>query len=127
MSRILVVEDDKDVRLLVEHVLLREGYDVDAAATLAAARALLADHQYQLVLADGALPDGTGMQIGEEAERRGIPVIVMTAYAIRFPVEELVRFQFMLKPVRPHELVDAVRKAVDPTGGFRGAQARTPG
>jgi DNA-binding response OmpR family regulator len=80
MPRILLVEDDYcDVRVLVEHVLIREGYHVDPAVTLAAARTLLADREYQLVLADAALPDGTGFPIADEAERRGIPVIIMTA------------------------------------------------
>jgi DNA-binding response OmpR family regulator len=112
MPRILLVEDDRDVRVLVEHVLIREGYHVDPAVTLAAARTLLADREYQLVLADAALPDGTGFPIADEAERRGIPVIIMTAYAFRYAKEALARFEILLKPVRPAEILEAVGNAL---------------
>src|SRR5262249_15238557 len=111
MPRILFVEDDKDVRLLVEHVLLRERYEVDAAATLAAGHFLLAHNRFDLVLTDAALPDGTGTQLADEAKRRGIPVIIMTAYAFRFG-DELLRFEVLLKPVRPAELLQALGRSL---------------
>src|SRR5262249_1307728 len=102
----------RDVRVLVEHVLIREGYHVDPAVTLAAARTLLTDHQYQLVLADAALPDGTGFPIADEAERSGQPVVILTPYAFREPKEALARFEILLKPVRPAEILEAVGKAL---------------
>jgi CheY-like chemotaxis protein len=111
MPRILLVEDDKDVRLLVEHVLIRERYEVDATATLQAGRRLLAGNRYDLLLTDAALPDGTGIELAHRAEERGIPVIVMTAYAFRFG-DELLRFEVLLKPVRPAELSKAVGRAL---------------
>lgn len=111
MSRILLVEDDRDVRLLVEHVLIRERYEVDLAATLQVGRMLLGRNHFDLVLTDAALPDGTGTELAGQAERRGIPVIIMTAYAFRFG-DELLRFEVLLKPVRPAELLKAVGRAV---------------
>ena len=111
MPRILLVEDDKDVRLLVEHVLILERYEVDAAATLEAARRLLTRNHFDLLLTDAALPDGTGVELARQAEERGIPVIVMTAYAFRFG-DEILRFQMLLKPVRPAELSKAVGRAL---------------
>src|SRR5262249_30693220 len=44
--------------------------------------------------------DGSEVQLAEEAEKRGIPVIIMTAYAFRFG-DNLLRFEVLLKPVRP--------------------------
>jgi|SRR5262249_61622131 DNA-binding response OmpR family regulator len=111
MPRILLVEDDKDVRLLVEHVLIRERYEVDATATLAAGRRLLSRNRFDLLLTDAALPDGTGVELARQAEERGIAVIIMTAYAFRFG-DELLRFQVLLKPVRPAELSKAVGRAL---------------
>lgn len=111
MPRILLVEDDRDVRLLVEHVLMLERYEVDQAATIEAGRALLGRNHFDLVLTDAALPDGTGLELATQAERRGIPVIVMTAYAFRFG-DELLRFEVLLKPVRPAELLKAVGRSV---------------
>jgi len=112
MPRILWVEDDKDVRLLVEHVLLHERYEIDPAATLQAARMFLARNHYDLLLTDAALPDGTGIELADQAARRGIPVIIMTAYAFRFG-DEIFRFEVLLKPVRPAELLQAIRQALD--------------
>lgn len=112
MARILLVDDDEDVRTLLEHVLIAERYEVDAAATVEAARALLERYHYQLLLADMALPDGTGMQVAEEASRRGTPAIILTAYAFRYPKAALARFELLLKPVRPAEVLDAVDKAL---------------
>ena len=112
MPRILLLEDDADVRVLAEHVLIADRHEVDPAATVAAARTLLRDRQYDLLLADGVLPDGTGMELAREANRRGIPAIIMTAYAFRLPKNELAPFEVLLKPVRPAELLQAVERAL---------------
>src|SRR4051794_19025148 len=90
MPRILLVDDDDDVRTLLEHVLIAERYEVDAAGTVEAARAFLDRNYYHLLLAE--LPDGTGMQIAEEAARRGTPAIILTANAFRYPKAALARF-----------------------------------
>jgi CheY-like chemotaxis protein len=114
MPRILLVEDDLDIRVLMEHVLLAERYEVDPAGTVAAAQTLLGRSRYDLVLADGVLPDGTGIDVAEEARRRGIPAIIVTAYAFRLPREQLARFELLLKPVRPAELLQAIERALQP-------------
>jgi len=69
------VEDDQGVRVLMEHVLIGGGYQVDPAATLEAPRTLIGLVRYDLVLADGVLPDGSGIVIAEEAERRAAHLI----------------------------------------------------
>ena len=112
MPRILLVEDDRDVRMLMEHVLIVAHYDVDPAATIAAARTLIWRKDYDLVLADGVLPDGSGIEIADEAQQRGIPAIIITAYAFRLPAAEIARFELLLKPVRPAELLQAVERAL---------------
>src|ERR1043166_586894 len=77
MARILLVEDDANVLMLLEHVLSGDGYEVDTASTVEqACSRLTQSRRYDLVVADGKLPDGTGMQVGEAAsarseERRG--------------------------------------------------------
>ena len=112
MPRILLVEDDADVRVLMEHVLIGDRYEVDPAATVAAADALLRRRHYDLVLADGVLPDGTGMEVARQAQRSGTPAIIITAYAFRLPKADLARFEVLLKPVRPSELLQAVEQAL---------------
>jgi DNA-binding response OmpR family regulator len=59
---ILIVDDDEDVRLVMEHVLIDAGYEVDTTGTASGGHKLLQDRSYDLVIADGKLPDGTGLE-----------------------------------------------------------------
>ena len=77
-SRILLVEDDRDVRVLMEHVLTGEGYRVDPVGTVKAAQTALASNEYDLALVDGVLPDASGIVVAEVADALGIPAIVAT-------------------------------------------------
>jgi DNA-binding NtrC family response regulator len=112
LPRLLLVEDDRDVRVLMEHVLLADRYQVDVAATVSDARRLLAENDYDVVVADGILPDGTGIEVADEAQEAGTPAIIITAYGFILPQQELARFDVLLKPVRPAELVAAVEDAM---------------
>jgi two-component system copper resistance phosphate regulon response regulator CusR len=114
VSRILLVEDDGNLRLLLEHVLLGAGYEVETAATVAAAYALLDRTTYDLVLADGRLEDGTGMMVADLARETGANALIITGYAFELPREELERFDFLLKPVRPSELLEAIERVLGP-------------
>jgi CheY-like chemotaxis protein len=112
MDRILLVEDDPELRLLLEHVLLGAGYEVDTAATVEAAFALLDGPAYDLVLADGRLEDGTGMMVAERATEAGSKALIITGYAFDLPREQLGRYEYLLKPVRPIELLEAVERVL---------------
>ena len=112
MSRILLVEDDQHVRVLLEHVLFDAGYEVDSAATVAEAASVLDSVSYELLLADGRLPDGTGMALAERAEAAGAKVLIITGYAFQLADEELGRYDFLMKPVRPAELIQAIQRTL---------------
>jgi DNA-binding NtrC family response regulator len=109
MTKILLVDDDLDVRNLIEHRLLDAGYAVDAAHTAAGARAFLDGDTYDLVFADAFLPDGSGLDIADEAQRRGMKTLVISGYASKLPRERLRLHEFMMKPVRPGQLLSVVR------------------
>lgn len=114
MSRILLVEDNPDLRLVVKHVLIGEGYEVDAAENVGQGRALLDNQLYDLLLTDGKLPDGNGVELANAATDNGIPALVMTGYAfiLRVMAPDLSRYRVLLKPLRPAEIVDAVAGAL---------------
>ena len=80
--RILVVDDEADLRELLEITLLKMGLDVDSAATVREARNLLDQKEYELVLTDMRLPDGMGLELVREvaANHRNTPIAVITAY-----------------------------------------------
>jgi DNA-binding NtrC family response regulator len=113
MNRILLVEDEADVRMLLEHVLLSAEYRVDSVATVEAACALLDTRSYDLVVADGRLEDGTGMMVAEKAAESATKVLIITGYAFDLPRDQLGRYEFLLKPVRPQELLDAIGRVLD--------------
>jgi DNA-binding response OmpR family regulator len=110
MRRILLVEDDPDVRLLLGHVLLAEGYKVDTAAVFADANRLVNTRFYDLVVADVQLPDGSGLAIADEAQGRGMETLVITGAALQHPNEGLQRHEYIMKPVRPDELLRVINR-----------------
>ncbi len=111
-SRLLLVEDDPDVRLNVEHVLLTAGYNVDAAGTMRRGIELLRAGRYDLVLTDERLPDGTGTEIADAASELGIKALIMTGYAFTMSGAAKDRYEILLKPLRPVEIVAAVDRAL---------------
>jgi len=125
MPRILVVEDDPDVRLFLEHVLLDAGYEVGVAENVKGGCELLDEVRYDLVLTDGRLPDGTGMAVADAAKEKGIPALILTGYA--FILRELAgadpgKYRVLLKPMRAEEIKAAVadalaRRSYDPNQG----------
>ena len=112
MSRILLVEDDQHVRVLLEHVLFDAGYEFDSTATVAEARSLLDSVNYDLLLADGRLPDGTGMELAERAEAGGAQALIITGYAFQLAEQNLAHYEFLMKPVRPTELIAAIERCL---------------
>jgi DNA-binding NtrC family response regulator len=110
--RILLVEDDRDVLLLLQHVLLDAGYAVDCADGVATARALLRKNVYDLVLTDGRLGDGSGIAVADEAIERRMQALVVTGYTLKMAAEGLDRHQYLMKPVRPQEILDAVERRI---------------
>jgi DNA-binding response OmpR family regulator len=110
---ILVIEDDPDVGLLLEHILASAGYSVDRVTTASESRHLIASKTYDLVLADGVLPDGTGIEIADQATARGMKVLIVTGYALQFSqLGVLRRHDYVLKPIRPGALIALIADKV---------------
>jgi two-component system response regulator PilR (NtrC family) len=103
-TRILVVDDEPDLRTLYELTLLREGYLVDTAPDLEQARTLLAAQRYEVVITDMRLPDGSGMSLITDikAEHRPERSVVITAYGSAQNAVEALKsgaFDYLTKPV----------------------------
>jgi len=115
--RILVVDDEADLRELLEITLLKMGLDVDSAATVREARAMLAATPYALVLTDMRLPDGLGMELVREvaASYRSTPIAVITAYGSAENAVVALKagaFDYVSKPVVLDDLRTMVRSAL---------------
>ncbi|HEX8603630.1 MAG TPA: sigma-54 dependent transcriptional regulator [Pseudoduganella sp.] len=115
--RVLVVDDEDDLRELLEITLLKMGLDVDGAADLAQARALLAAHDHDLVLTDMRLPDGLGLELVREiaAAGRDLPVAVVTAFGSAENAVVALKagaFDYITKPVQLDQLRLMVQSAL---------------
>ena len=78
IEKIIVVEDEPIVRRNLEEQLRARKYDVAAAGTLAKAREYLAKDNFDLILLDVRLPDGSGTELLKELqERPEKPLLVM--------------------------------------------------
>ncbi len=114
MARILLVEDDLDVCLVMEESLIDGGHAVDATGRVLAGFVLLGSHPYDLVVTDVRLPDGSGFEVADRAREKRIPTLIVTGYAFNLPKDQLNRFEFLLKPFRPKELLRAVERVLQP-------------
>ena len=115
--RVLVVDDEPDIRDLLSMTLEQMDLDPTTAADLTEARQELARTDFHLCLTDMRLPDGDGLELVEwmQANRPGTPVAVITAHG---NVESAVRalklgaFDFVSKPLDVGDLRKLVATAV---------------
>lgn len=115
--RILIVDDEADLRELLELTLVKMGLDVDSAQDVESARACLAQNEYALVLTDMRLPDGLGIELVEQinAEFKNTPVAVITAYGSAENAVMALKagaFDYLSKPVGLEQLRVMVRSAL---------------
>ncbi len=116
-AHILVVDDEPDLRTLYELTLLREGYKVDAAGSVAEAMQHLAAERFDAVITDMRLPDGLGMEILQhiQNDQRSERCVVMTAYGSAENAVEALKagaFDYLTKPVDLKQFRAVVASAV---------------
>ncbi|HTI30575.1 MAG TPA: nitrogen regulation protein NR(I) [Sphingomonas sp.] len=117
MKRILVIDDDAAIRLVIAEALKRDRYEVREAATIAEAREMLAKSVPDLLVTDVVLPDGNGLDLLPAllAKAPQLPIIVLSAQntlttAIR--ATERGAFEYLPKPFDLDELRRAVREGL---------------
>ena len=108
--RVLVVEDDRHVSRVMEDTFQEAGYEVEAAENLETGLKLIQSREFDIIVADGRLADGTGVEIADAAWERDIPTLIVTAYAFDLLREKrnLASYNVIQKPVRPAQLIMAV-------------------
>ncbi len=116
-GRALVVDDEADLRTLLEITLGRMGLEVVSAANLAEARAALKGQAFDLCLTDMRLPDGRGMELVEEIQQQcpQLPVAVITAFGNMELAVEALRagaFDCVSKPLDINVLRELVAQAI---------------
>jgi two-component system, OmpR family, alkaline phosphatase synthesis response regulator PhoP len=116
MTRVLVVEDDRDIAELVARYLEKAGFTVDVLASGRDALAAIRDRPPDLLVLDLMLPHVDGLEICRAARTNArtaaLPIIVLTARADeseRIAGLEIGADDYMGKPFSPNELVARVR------------------
>ncbi|MDT0496746.1 sigma-54 dependent transcriptional regulator [Algiphilus sp. W345] len=118
----LIVDDEADIRELLEITLSRMGVRSEAAASVAEARDQLARHSFKLCITDMRLPDGSGLDVIAHIQKHcpQTPVAVITAYGNAEAAVESLKagaFDFVSKPVdlgTVRKLFDAALKLGSP-------------
>lgn len=114
---ILVVDDEPDLRTLYELTLLREGYRVDVAETVAGAWQQLLERRYEVLITDMRLPDGLGIELIQRLRslQRGERSVVITAYGSAENAVESLKagaFDYLSKPVDLKQFRTVIASAV---------------
>ncbi len=110
MSRILIVEDEVIIRSELRRLLLRHGYQVSEAATVAEARSL-GPSGFDLVISDLRLPESSGTAL--LADVGDTPVLIMTAFATVKSAVEAMKVgaaDYISKPFDPEEMLLLVER-----------------
>jgi response regulator RpfG family c-di-GMP phosphodiesterase len=114
--RILVLEDQGEIRSLVSAMLQIRGYSCDVASSLADAQARLAGARYDILLVDVNLPDGSGLSLVEKAQPAGPMVVVMTGSNDIQTAIQAIRggaVDFITKPFSVGHFLQRVDKAME--------------
>ncbi len=115
--RVLVVDDEPDIRELLELTLVKMGLGVDSAGSIAQARERLKAARYHLCLTDMRLPDGEGVELVRHiaALPGDLPVAVITAYGSAENAVAALKagaFDYISKPVALEQLRALVNSAL---------------
>ena len=111
-QKILIIEDEPDIRKTLEYNLSKEGFDVICASSLSEGKDYLNIDSFSLILLDLMLPDGSGLDLCRElksnTEKKLIPIIILTAKDDE--VDKVVGFElgaddYVTKPFSVRELI----------------------
>ena len=108
-GRVLIIEDDPQVRDVMEQTFDDAGYQVDAADSVEGGLRLIQSGEFDIIVADGRLEDGTGLEVADAVWDRDIPTLIVTGYAFDLLREkrDLASYNVLQKPLRPAQLIAA--------------------
>jgi len=117
--RVLIVDDCRVSRALLRLALRGQSYEVVEAPRLADARKLLAEQRIDLLVVDGLLPDGMGLDWIKEVRKQGsrVPILFLTSFFKDFASFQVLHRDLKVahllhKPVTPPQLLAQVNRAL---------------
>lgn len=124
MGRLLIVDDEPNLRRVLSSDLRLDGHSVEEADGVTAAAPLLTERDYDVVITDQKMPDGDGLKVLSIAHESdpSMAVIFLTAVpTIELAVESMRQgaFDFISKPFNPEVVRATVRRACERTNLLR--------
>jgi CheY-like chemotaxis protein len=117
---ILLVDDHQDTRAALERLLARRGHMVAATHDVRSAIKAAENNQFDLLISDVALPDGTGLELMTELRAKfNFPGIAISGFGMNDDVEKSLRAGFsehLVKPVNLENLEAAIEHAMSVLG-----------
>jgi DNA-binding NtrC family response regulator len=129
-AHVLVIDDEADIRALIQDILTDEGYGVTCAADARAARAARETRRFDLILLDIWMPDTDGITLLREWSDKGeltCPVVIMSGHGTVDTAVEATRLgaiDFVEKPLSLAKLLRTVESALQSAGNQATAARR---
>jgi len=117
-AKILVIDDEENMRTTLQEMLTREGHQVFASENYQSALKMIEKEIFDVIFADIVLGDRTGIEVLSEIKGRGVtcPVIMITGNPSIDTASDAVRlgaFDYLSKPIRKEELLRITKVALD--------------
>lgn len=117
MEKILIIDDDKDICLLLEKFLTKKDYEAKSANSGEEAVKILKKHEFDCVLCDYKLPDSDGLEMLQRIKilQPHVAVIIITGYSdVKTAVETLKKgaYDYVTKPLFPDEILLTIKNAI---------------
>ncbi len=117
MLRLLIIDDDKDICLVLSKFLTKNNYEVDVVHRGDEGLKLLRTHDYTLILCDYRLPDFTGVEMLRKIKllQPTVAVIIITGYSDVRTAVETFRYganDYVTKPLYPDELLITIKETI---------------
>jgi len=115
MKRLLIVDDDPNIRLLFSETLKMDGYDVKTASTGSQALQMIFENKFNLLILDIKMPGIHGLEILRKVREKGskIPIVICSAFEGMkddFTIRSLGISDYLVKPVDIKILSSSIRK-----------------
>ncbi len=120
MKKVLCVDDDTDICLLLSRFLSKNGYSVETAFNGASALEKLKAESFDLVICDFRLPDKDGLEMikAVKSVRPNAQIIIITGYSdVKIAVKAMKygAFEYVTKPIHPEEILITIKDALNAT------------
>ncbi len=113
--RILLVEDNEDTLKYLAQILTHRGHRVSTADRLSVALEAAAAGEFDLVMSDIELPDGSGLDLMRSLARRGVPGIAISGYGAKEDIDQSLAAGFaehLTKPIDLRQLEETIRRVI---------------